>query len=178
VPQIEVTFDISADSILTVTALDKGTNKEQHITIDNKGKLSDEEVERFKAEAKEHEAEDKRFKEEAEKANRCESSIYQLEQQIENFKDNEKFTAEDKEFFTSKIEELKKMKESKDYTNFESLEKEIQEKWFTISAKMYQQPEGNVDPNMFNEMFNGAGANAQQPEQQPTEEDLNEQEVG
>lgn len=178
VPQIEVTFDISADSILTVTALDKGTNKEQHITIDNKGKLSDEEVERFKAEAKEHEAEDKRFKEEAEKANRCESSIYQLERQIENFKDNEKFTAEDKEFFTSKIEELKKMKESKDYTNFESLEKEIQEKWFTISAKMYQQPEGNVDPNMFNEMFNGAGANTQQSDQQPTEEDLNEQEVG
>lgn len=176
IPQIEVIFDVSADSILTVTAIDKGTNKEQHITIDNKGKLSDEEVERFKAEAKEHEEEDKRNKEAAEKANRCESLIYQTEKQIENFKDNEKFTEDDKAYFTCKIEELKKIKDFKDYSKFEELEKEIQSKWFEISAKMYgQNPDGGAsDPNMFSQMFNGNDGNS---EQQPTEEELNQQEA-
>lgn len=176
IPQIEVIFDVSADSILTVTAIDKGTNKEQHITIDNKGKLSDEEVERFKAEAKEHEEEDKRNKEAAEKANRCESLIYQTEKQIENFKDNEKFTEDDKAYFTGKIEELKKIKDFKDYSKFEELEKEIQSKWFEISAKMYgQNPDGGAsDPNMFSQMFNGNDGNS---EQQPTEEELNQQEA-
>lgn len=176
IPQIEVIFDVSADSILTVTAIDKGTNKEQHITIDNKGKLSDEEVERFKAEAKEHEEEDKRNKEAAEKANRCESLIYQTEQQIENFKDNEKFTEDDKAYFTGKIEELKKIKDSKDYSKFEELEKEIQSKWFEMSAKMYAAPNGN-NANPMEDMMKNAGFGAQ-AEQQPTEEDLNQQEVG
>lgn len=178
VPQIEVTFDIDSNSILTVTAIDKGTNKEQHITIDNKGKLSDEEVERFKAEAKEHEEEDKRNKEAAEKANRCESLIYQTEQQIENFKDNEKFTEDDKTYFTGKIEELKKIKDSNDYSKFEELEKEIQSKWFEISAKMYAQNGGGAEGgNPMEDVLKNAGFGAQ-PEQQPTEEDLNQQEVG
>ena len=178
VPQIEVTFDIDSNSILTVTAIDKGTNKEQHITIDNKGKLSDEEVERFKAEAKEHEEEDKRNKEAAEKANRCESLIYQTEQQIENFKDNEKFTEDDKAYFTGKIEELKKIKDSNDYSKFEELEKEIQSKWFEISAKMYAQNGGGAEGgNPMDDVLKNAGFGAQ-PEQQPTEEDLNQQEVG
>lgn len=176
IPQIEVTFDIDSNSILTVTAVDKGTNKEQHITIDNKGKLSDEEVERFKAEAKEHEEEDKRNKEAAEKANRCESLIYQTEQQIENFKDNEKFTEDDKTYFTGKIDELKKIKDANDYSKFEELEKEIQSKWFEISAKMYAAPNGD-NTNPMEDVMKNAGFNAQ-AEQQPTEEDLNQQEVG
>lgn len=176
IPQIEVTFDIDSNSILTVTAVDKGTNKEQHITIDNKGKLSDEEVERFKAEAKEHEEEDKRNKEAAEKANRCESLIYQTEQQIENFKDNEKFTEDDKTYFTGKIDELKKIKDANDYSKFEELEKEIQSKWFEISSKMYAAPNGD-NANPMEDVMKNAGFGAQ-AEQQPTEEDLNQQEVG
>lgn len=176
IPQIEVTFDIDSNSILTVTAVDKGTNKEQHITIDNKGKLSDEEVERFKAEAKEHEEEDKRNKEAAEKANRCESLIYQTEQQIENFKDNEKFTEDDKTYFTGKIDELKKIKDANDYSKFEELEKEIQSKWFEISAKMYAAPNGD-NANAMEDVMKNAGFGAQ-AQQQPTEEDLNQQEVG
>lgn len=178
VPQIEVIFDIDSNSILTVTAIDKGTNKEQHITIDNKGKLSDEEVERFKAEAKEHEEEDKRNKEAAEKANRCESLIYQTEQQIENFKDNEKFTEDDKAYFTGKIEELKKIKDSKDYSKFEELEKEIQSKWFEISAKMYAAPNGEQGNPMEDFVKNAGFGGVNETDQQPTEEDLNQQEVG
>ena len=178
VPQIEITYSIDASGIISVTAIDKGTNKEQHITIENASKLSDEEVERIKREAKEHEDEDKKFKEAAEKANRCESLIYQTEQQIENFKDNEKFTEDDKAYFTGKIEELKKIKDSNDYSKFEELEKEIQSKWFEISAKMYTQNGGGVDGGTpMEDVLKNAGFGAQ-PEQQSTEEDLNQQEVG
>jgi molecular chaperone DnaK len=176
VPQIEITYSIDASGIISVTAIDKGTNKEQHITIENASKLSDEEVERIKREAKEHEEEDKKFKENAEKANRCESLIYQTEQQIENFKDNEKFTEDDKTYFTGKIDELKKIKDANDYSKFEELEKEIQSKWFEISAKMYAAPNGD-NTNPMEDVMKNAGFNAQ-AEQQPTEEDLNQQEVG
>ena len=169
VPQIEVTFSLSADSILTVTAKDLATNKEQHITIENNNKISDEEVERYKAEAKEHEEEDRKFKEEAEKANRCEGLIYQTEQQLETFKDNEKFTEDDKKFFTDKIEELKKFKENSDYSKLEEIEKEMQTKWFELSSKLYKQPNGETTPDMVNEMFNNG--------QQPTESDLENQEA-
>ena len=169
VPQIEVTFSLSADSILTVTAKDLATNKEQHITIENNNKISDEEVERYKAEAKEHEEEDRKFKEEAEKTNRCEGLIYQTEQQLETFKDNEKFTEDDKKFFTDKIEELKKFKENSDYSKLEEIEKEMQTKWFELSSKLYQQPNGDTTPDMVNEMFNNG--------QQPTESDLENQEA-
>ena len=177
IPQIEVTFDIDANSILTVTAKDLGTNKEQHITIENKGKLSDEEVERYKAEAKAYEEEDKKKKEAAEKANKAESLAYQTEQQLDNFKDNEKFTQEDKDFFNGKVEELKKMKESGDYSHLDDIEKEMQTRWFEISSKLYGKQENGgagFDPNTFKDMFNSGGANGNP---QPTEEDLNNQEV-
>lgn len=177
VPQIEVTFDIDANSILTVTAKDLGTNKEQHITIENKGKLSDEEVERYKAEAKAYEEEDKKKKEAAEKANKAESLAYQTEQQLDNFKDNEKFTQEDKDFFNGKVEELKKMKESGDYSHLDDIEKEMQTRWFEISSKLYGKQENGgagFDPNTFKDMFNSGGVNGNP---QPTEEDLNNQEV-
>ena len=172
VPQIEVTFSLSADSILTVTAKDLATNKEQHITIENNNKISDEEVERYKAEAKEHEEEDRKFKEEAEKANRCEGLIYQTEQQLETFKDNEKFTEDDKKFFTDKVEELKKLKENSDYSKLDEIEKEMQTKWFELSSKLYQQPNGEVSPDMVNEMFKNGTV-----EHQPTESDLENQEA-
>lgn len=172
VPQIEVTFSLSADSILTVTAKDLATNKEQHITIENNNKISDEEVERYKAEAKEHEEEDRKFKEEAEKANRCEGLIYQTEQQLETFKDNEKFTEDDKKFFTDKVEELKKLKENSDYSKLDEIEKEMQTKWFELSSKLYQQPNGEASPDMVNEMFKNGTV-----EHQPTESDLENQEA-
>lgn len=172
VPQIEVTFSLSADSILTVTAKDLATNKEQHITIENNNKISDEEVERYKTEAKEHEEEDRKFKEEAEKANRCEGLIYQTEQQLETFKDNDKFTEDDKKFFTDKVEELKKLKENSDYSKLDEIEKEMQAKWFELSSKLYQQPNGGVNPEMVNEMFKNGTVG-----QQPTESDLENQEA-
>lgn len=135
VPQIEVSFSLDANSILTVSATDKATGKEQHITIENKNSLSQEEIERIKQEAKEHEAEDKKVKEQAEKQNRCESLIYQTEQGI---KEHETMlNQEDKDFFNGKIEELNNMKKSSDYNNLSNVENEINNRWYGITSKAY-----------------------------------------
>ena len=135
VPQIEVSFSLDANSILTVSATDKATGKEQHITIENKNSLSQEEIERIKQEAKEHEAEDKKVKEQAEKQNRCESLIYQTEQGI---KEHETMlNQEDKDFFNDKIEELNNMKKNSDYINLSNVENEINNRWYGITSKAY-----------------------------------------
>lgn len=176
VPQIEITYSIDASGIISVKAIDKGTNKEQNLTIENASKLSDEEIERIKREAKEHEDEDKKYKETIEKTNRCESLIYQTEQQLENFKDNEKITEDDKTYLTGKVEELKKLKEAKDFSRLEEIEKEVQTKWFEISSKVYSTPNGEGN-NPMEDMVKNAGFD-HQAGQQSTEEDLNQQEVG
>ena len=171
-PQIEVTFDVDANGILTVTAVDKGTNKEQHITIENKSGLTDEEVDRIKKDAEEHEAEDAKEKERIEKVNRCESMIYTTERQLDENADKEELTQEDKDWFNEKIEEFKKMKEDNDYTKLDELSDEVQKKWWEISAKIYAKanPQGangqQFDAQQFQDMFK----NAQQTNGAQTEE--------
>lgn len=135
VPQVVVKFDLNADGILTVSATDNATGKEQHITIENNNSLSQEEIERIKQEAKEHEVEDKKIKEQAEKQNRCESLIYQTEQGI---KEHETMlNQEDKDFFNGKIEELNNMKKNSDYINLSNVENEINNRWYGITSKAY-----------------------------------------
>lgn len=161
-PQIEVTFDVDANGILTVTAVDKGTNKEQHITIENKSGLTDEEIERIKKDAEEHEAEDAKEKERIEKVNKCEGMIYQTERQLDENKDKEELTQEDKDYFNAKIEEFKKMKEDNDYSKLDELSEEVQKKWWEISAKIYAKanPQGangqQFDAQQFQDMFTQA----------------------
>ena len=149
VPQIEVTFDIDANGILSVSAKDKATNKEQNIRIEAGSKLSDEEIAKMKADADAHADEDKKAKEELEKANKCEGLIYSVEQMVENLKDNPNLTDEDKSFFNEKIEKLNSMKEAKNFDELESLEKEIQERMFAISAKAYGQGQPGSNGNPF-----------------------------
>lgn len=176
-PKVEVTFDIDANGILTVTAVDEATKKEQHITIENKTSLTQEEIDRIKAEAKEHEAEDNATKKKLELQNKCEALIYSTEQTLDNLK--EKVTEDEKKYFEEKIEELNKMKESEDYSNFDNLEKEIQEKWYGISAKAYGSnnsgnPFGdgmNFDNVNFGDMFNKAGTQSDVQSNQPSDED-------
>ncbi|KAF0227015.1 MAG: molecular chaperone [Erysipelotrichaceae bacterium] len=84
IPQIEVTFDIDVNGIVHVSALDKGTNKKQSITISGSSGLSDDEIERMIKEAEEHKAEDERLKEEAELKNKAEQFINQIDQALEN----------------------------------------------------------------------------------------------
>lgn len=137
IPQIEVTFDIDVNGILSVSAVDKGTNKEQHITIETKSGVSDEDIERIKAEAEAHAEEDKKAKAHADDANKCESMIWQTEKQMEdeNFKD--KITEEDKSKFNASIEKLKEMQKADDYAGLEDVEKDINSVWQEIATKMY-----------------------------------------
>lgn len=124
VPQIEVTFDIDSNGILHVTAKDKNTNKEQKITIANSTNLSDEEVEKMKADAEKHAEEDKQKKETAEARNQAHSVAFEMEKQLGEYGD--KLKAEDK----SKIEEnVKKLKElaDKDDSSAEDLKKATEE---------------------------------------------------
>jgi len=87
VPQIEVTFDIDANGIMHISALDKGTGKKQSIKIEASSGLSDEEIERMKAEAVAHAAEDNKRKEEAESLNKADSLIFQTERQLKEYGD-------------------------------------------------------------------------------------------
>ena len=152
VPQIEVSFSLDANSILTVSATDKATGKEQHITIQNNNSLSQEEIERIKQEAKEHEAEDKKVKEQAEKQNRCESLIYQTEQSI---KEHETMlTQEDKDFFNGKIEELNNMKKNSDYNDLSNVENDINNRWYGITSKAYgNNSQQTGESNPLNDVF-------------------------
>lgn len=177
VPQIEVIFEVTADGIVSVTAIDKATKKEQHITIENKNSLSKEEIDRIKREAEEHAEEDKKTKEKLETANKCESLIYSTEQMIESMKDN--VTEEDKSFFNEQMDKLKEMKEKDDYTGFEDVEKEVQERWYSISAKAYSQGQGaqggsggfSADDLFKSGAFSGA------TQAQPTEEPKQDNDV-
>ena len=185
IPQIDVTFDIDANGIVTVSAIDKATNKEQHITIENKNSLSQEEIDRIKREAEEHAEEDKKTKEKLEKANRCEALIYSTEQSLESLKEH--ISEDENKYFTEKIEVLKKMKEDEDYTELDNLEKEMSEKWYAISAKAYGQGEAQGGANAFangfnaDDLFKGAftgSAGQPQPEQpQSTNDDVEVQDA-
>lgn len=156
IPQIEVTFDIDANGIVSVSAVDKATGKEQHITIENSNSLSKDEVERIKREAEEHAAEDAKTKERLENTNKAEGIILQTEKLIEDFKDkNDILTEEDKTYLNGKVDELKKMKENSNFDNLENTIKEVQTRLYAISAKAYGQQNGGTnttggfDPNMF-----------------------------
>ena len=158
VPQIEVSFSLDANSILTVSATDKATGKEQHITIENKNSLSQEEIERIKQEAKEYEAEDKKIREQAEKQNHCESLIYQTEN---NMKEHDsKLSQEDKDFFNGKIEELNNMKKNSDYSNLSNVENDINNRWYGITSKAYgNNSQQTGESNPFGDMFGNFAQN-------------------
>lgn len=156
VPQIEVTFDIDVNGVVSVSAKDKATGKEQHITIESKTSLSEDEINRIKAEAEEHKEEDEKAKEMLEKANKCESLIYSIDSLVDSLKESEHMTEDDREFFRKKKDELTAMKENKTYSTFDTIEKEVQERMYGISSKAYgngqqgsaQQPFNFNDPNI------------------------------
>ncbi|NLK30643.1 MAG: Hsp70 family protein, partial [Aminobacterium colombiense] len=136
VPQIEVTFNIDTNGILNVSAKDKGTGKEQRITIQS-SRLSDEEIEKMKSQAEEHESEDRERIEAAELKNEADGIIYQAEKLIRDHGD--KISAEEKGKINTAVEEIKKALESGDLEKMkaakETLIKEIQE----FSERLYSQ---------------------------------------
>ena len=104
----------------------------------------------MKADADAHADEDKKAKEELEKANKCEGLIYSVEQMVDSLKDNPNLTEEDKTFFNEKLEKLNSMKDNKNFDEFENIEKEVQERMFGISAKAYGQGQPGSAGNPFN----------------------------
>ena len=136
VPQIEVTFNIDANGILNVSAKDKGTGKEQSITIQNSGNLSKEDIAKAEAEAKEHAAEDKAKREATDARNTLENTIYQAKKMPDEFKD--KISDDDKKELSKAVEEAEKHLKSESKDELESATKELSEKMQSIGAKLYQ----------------------------------------
>lgn len=166
VPQIEVTFDIDANGILSVSAKDLATNKEQHITINNSNSLSDEEIERIKADAEKFKAEDEKKKKDLEDLNAAEGYMYSVKQTLENENFKDKFTEDEKNSINEKMEVLKKALEDRSNVEGVKTAKDELEKVFQpIITKIYEaaapKPEdGNTQSNPFGDAFNGATPNA------------------
>ena len=139
VPQIEVTFNIDANGILNVTAKDKGTGKEQSITIQNSGNMSKEDIEKAQKEAEMHADEDKKKREAVDARNHLENAIYQAEKMPDEYKD--KLSDDDKETIKKAVEEAKEVlkDENADQEKLEAASKELQDKIMPIGAKMYEQ---------------------------------------
>ncbi len=139
VPQIEVTFNLDANGILNVTAKDKGTGKEQSITIQNSGNMSKEDIEKAQKEAELHAEEDKKKKDTIDVKNRLENAIYQAEKMPDEYKD--KISDADKETIKSAVEEAKKVLNDADADKdkLEAAAKELSDKIMPIGAKMYQE---------------------------------------
>jgi len=136
VPQIEVTFDLDANGILNVTAKDKGTGKEQKITISDSGNMSKEDIEKAQKEAEAHADEDKKKREAVDARNTLENAIYQAEKMPNEYKD--KISDDDKKIITDAVEEAKKHQASEDKDELEAAGKDLMEKVQTIGAKLYE----------------------------------------
>ena len=136
VPQIEVTFNIDANGILNVTAKDKGTGKEQSITISDSGNMSKDDIEKAQKEAEAHADEDKKKRESIDARNALESTIYQAEKMPDEFKD--KISDEDKKVIEEAVEEAKKHKDSEDKEELEAASKALNDAIMPIGAKMYE----------------------------------------
>lgn len=138
VPQIEVTFNIDANGILNVTAKDKGTGKEQSITIQDSGNMSKEDIEKAQKEAELHADEDKSKREAVEARNTLENAIYQAEKMPSEYKD--KISDEDKKTIESAVEAAKKVKndDKADKDSLESAVKELNDAIMPIGAKLYE----------------------------------------
>ena len=138
VPQVEVTFNLDANGILNVTAKDKGTGKEQSITIQGSSGLSKDEVEKMAKDAEAHAEEDKKLRESIEAKNHLDSAIYQAEKMKDDNKD--KLAEDDLKTLTDAIEEAKKViaDEKADKEALEAAAKSLVDTTMPIGAKMYE----------------------------------------
>lgn len=139
IPQIEVTFNIDANGILNVTAKDKGTGKEQSITIQDSGNMSKEDIEKAQKEAELHADEDKKKRESVESRNALENAIYQAEKMPNDYKD--KISDDDKKTIEKAVEDAKKVKddEKADKDALEKAVKDLTDTIMPIGAKLYEE---------------------------------------
>ncbi|MBO5120475.1 MAG: molecular chaperone DnaK [Bacilli bacterium] len=137
VPQIEVKFDIDSNGIVSVTAKDLGTNKEQSITITSTTNLSDDEIERMRKEAEENKEADEKRKEAAETKNEAEQMIFQTEKALKDLGD--KVDKKEKEEAEELMEELRKTLKDDDMDEIKEATEKLKEKTMALAAKVYEQ---------------------------------------
>jgi molecular chaperone DnaK len=142
VPQIEVTFDIDANGILQVTAKDKGTGKEQSISITGASTLPKEDVERMVREAEQNAAADKERREKIDLKNQADSLAYQAEKQMTELGD--KVSADDKSKVEGMIKDLREAINQENFDRIKSLTTELQQTLYTIGSNIYQQAGAGV----------------------------------
>jgi molecular chaperone DnaK len=143
VPQIEVIFDIDANGILNVTAKDKGTGKEQSISITGASTLSDDEVSRMVRDAETHAGEDKERREKIELKNQADSLVYQSKKQLSDLGD--KVPSGDKEKIEGLIKDLEEAIASDNGDRMKSLTSELQQALYATTTNLYQQAGGAPD---------------------------------
>ena len=150
--QIEVSFDIDANGILTVSAVDKALNKPNEIKIEASSNLTPEEIERMKAEAESNAEADKKVKEDAEKINSADSFVFSIEKAMGEMNDN--VTDSEKEDIKKVIDKLKDAVSERNVESCDKYKKELEEKWTPIVQRIYQSQSGNTTNNTFN--FSGS----------------------
>ncbi|MEL6456562.1 MAG: Hsp70 family protein, partial [Cyanobacteria bacterium J06623_5] len=156
VPQIEVTFDIDANGILNVTAKDKGSGKEQTISITGASTLSDSEVDRMVKDAEANADEDKERRERIDTKNQADSLAYQAEKQVEELGD--KVPADDKEKIEGQIKDLKEALAAEDHDKIKSSMEALQQGLYALSSNLYQQGEGAAPADTDDGVADSAGA--------------------
>ena len=135
VPQLEISFDIDANGLLTVTAKDKATNKEQSIRIEASSNLSEEEIKRMRAEAEANAEADKKERDVIDTVNKGDSIVFTQEKMLEEHKDN--ITADEKSKIEGLVSSMKEAVKDKNADKINELEKEINEVWNGISQRIY-----------------------------------------
>ncbi|WP_455536844.1 molecular chaperone DnaK [Prevotella koreensis] len=173
VPQIEVSFDIDANGILNVSAKDKGTGKEQKIRIEASSGLSQEEIDRMKAEAEANAEADKREREKIDKLNQADSMIFSTE----NFlKENGDKLGDDKAGVEAAVAKLKEAHKNSDIAAIDAAMNELNQVMQAASAKMYQQT-GGAQPGADQGFQGGQQAGGQQSNNDETVQDADFEEV-
>ena len=164
--EIEVSFDIDANGILTVSAVDKVLNKPSNIKIEASSNLSKEEIERMKAEAEANAEADKKKKEEIDAINNADSLIFSIKRSMDDMGD--KVSEDDKNEITKAIDSLEKATSSKNVSDVKKYQEELQNKWYSVVQKAYQQANPNESPNAnpFGDVFSGVNNNSFQNAQE------------
>ncbi len=162
IPQIEVTFDIDANGILNVSAKDKATGKEQSVRIQTSSGLSDSEKERMVNDAKIHEEEDRRRKEEIDTRNQVDAMIYQTDKNMKEYGD--KLQPEEKGKLNNALEDLKKAQSSGNAKTMKDAIEAMNNAWSEISSKMYERVRTETPPPP----PPNAGQTYEQPKSEPT----------
>ena len=173
IPQIEVTFDIDANGILKVSAKDKATGKEQAIRIEASSGLSQDEINRMKAEAEQNAENDKRERERVDKMNQADSMIFQTENQLQELGD--KIPAQHKPAIEQALQQLKDAHKAGDIAAIDSAIAELNAAWQTASQQMYQQSGAAGQPG--GDQFTGGQQQTQQGQKPEDIQDADFEEV-